>query len=185
MRVPFIWSTGGAVRRLRPQPPLWTVAVAQTSAEPAGSLLRVGSESRHPGRRERTVRRDVVAQKCSAVHFSERAAAFLRRLYATPTTKSRSRGPLLLVVVIRTFGLVGPAAPALQGKRKRSPSPTRLSLLAQRDSEPLSRHSAPIRPERGAWAMEQRRLLLGSIAGAGSRHRLPLLLLAVRGPRWG
>jgi hypothetical protein len=65
------------------QLPLSMVAVAQTLGEPAGSLLRVGSENRHRIRRERTVRHEVIARGCSGVHFHERAAALLRRLCAT------------------------------------------------------------------------------------------------------
>jgi hypothetical protein len=48
----------------------------------------VGFENRHPVRRERTVRPEVVAHGCSDVHLRERAAAFLRRLCATATAQS-------------------------------------------------------------------------------------------------
>ncbi len=49
------------------------------------SLLRVGSENRHPVRREWTVRLEIAARSCSGVHFRERAAAFPRRLCTTAT----------------------------------------------------------------------------------------------------
>jgi hypothetical protein len=66
---------------------LTSEAVARTPDELAGSVLRVGSENRHPVCRERTVRYDVVAHGCSGVHFLAHAPAFSKRLYATPSSK--------------------------------------------------------------------------------------------------
>jgi hypothetical protein len=65
-------------------------AVAQTPREAAGSFLSVGSEIAHLVCRERPVHREVVPHIGSGVHFRERAARFLRRLYATASVRSDS-----------------------------------------------------------------------------------------------
>ena len=67
-------------------------AVAQTPGEDAGSFLSVGSEFAHLVRRERPVHREIVPHRSSGVHFRERAARFLRRLYATASRGSESAG---------------------------------------------------------------------------------------------
>jgi transposase len=54
-----------------------------TPGELPGSVLRVGSENDHLVRRERAVRRELVALGCAGVHFRERAAAFPKRRCAT------------------------------------------------------------------------------------------------------
>jgi hypothetical protein len=66
-------------RRLSHKPP----------GEPAQSLLRLGSEIGHLVRRERPVRRKVIPHGGAGMHLRERAARFLRRLYATASTRSR------------------------------------------------------------------------------------------------
>src|SRR5688572_20551350 len=66
-------------------------AVAQTPGEATGSLLRVRSEIGHLVRRELPARRKVVPHGGSGMHLRERAAHFLRRLYATA---SRELGTL-------------------------------------------------------------------------------------------
>ncbi len=64
-------------------------AVAQTPGEAAGSFLSVGSKIAHLVRRERPVHREVIPHVGSGVHFRERAAHFLRRLYATAVCHER------------------------------------------------------------------------------------------------
>src|SRR3954453_24046956 len=60
-------------------------AVAQTPGELAGSLLTVGSENGHLGRRALAIHRTVVAPSRSSAWFRKGRAAFPRRLYATAT----------------------------------------------------------------------------------------------------
>ena len=79
-----------AMCRLHGATPPFTEAVAQTSDELAGSVLRVGTENGHLLRHARAGRRDVVALNRAGAHFRERAAAFPKRLCATASTRSRS-----------------------------------------------------------------------------------------------
>jgi hypothetical protein len=58
-------------------------AVGKTPGEPAGSLLRVGSEIGHLMRRGMSVRPDAVAHSRSDTQICERRAAFRRRLFPT------------------------------------------------------------------------------------------------------
>lgn len=75
-RTPGVIPLGGGCRK--------------TPTELAGSLVRVGSGNRHPVRRVRVVRPDVAAHAGSRVRFSERAAAFPRRLNAAASAQSDS-----------------------------------------------------------------------------------------------
>ena len=64
------------------------VAVAQSPGEPAGSVLRPGSENGQVVRHAPPAARHAGELGISGTHFRERAAPFPRRLYATATVRS-------------------------------------------------------------------------------------------------
>jgi hypothetical protein len=75
------------------------VAVAQTRAEAAGSVLRPGSENGQVFPHARPAARDAGRLSLSGTHFRERGAPLPRRLYATATMESdRSDGPAFVNV---------------------------------------------------------------------------------------
>ncbi len=59
------------------------MAVGKTPGEPAGSLVRVGSENGHLVRRTQAVRCEDVVHGGADVHLRKRAARFLERLFPT------------------------------------------------------------------------------------------------------
>jgi hypothetical protein len=90
-------ETAAATPRERSLLPLW-VAVGKTPGEPAGSLVRVGSENRHLVRRTQPARRERRVHGGSEVHLRKRAALFLRRLFPTASwTRSSDAGALQFV----------------------------------------------------------------------------------------
>jgi hypothetical protein len=70
---------------------LFDEAVGKTPGEPAGSIVRVGSESGQLVRRAETVHREGVAHGGCEVHLRKRAAGFLERLFPTASDE-RSTG---------------------------------------------------------------------------------------------
>jgi hypothetical protein len=71
------------------------VAVGKTPREPAGSLVRAGSENDHLVRRTQPARRERTVHGGSEVHLRKRAAPFLGRLF--PTASPRNSTPNLRV----------------------------------------------------------------------------------------
>jgi hypothetical protein len=67
------------------------VAVGKTLGEPAGLLVRVGSENGHLVRRTRAVRREGVVHGGSEVHLRKSAARSLERLYPTASREKEQR----------------------------------------------------------------------------------------------
>jgi hypothetical protein len=78
------WGTRSADASLS----LLSVAVAQSPGEPAGSVLRPGSENGQVVRHTPAAARHGGRLSISGTHFRERAAPLPRRLYATATSKS-------------------------------------------------------------------------------------------------
>src|SRR5919108_3145623 len=64
------------------------VAVGKTPGEPAGSVVRVGSENGNLVGHAQTVRREGVVHGGSGVHLRQRADRFLERLFPTATDDS-------------------------------------------------------------------------------------------------
>jgi hypothetical protein len=89
--------------------PLSSVAVGKTPGEPAGSLVRVGSENRHLVRRTQPARRERTVHGGSEVHLRKRAALFLRRLF--PTASSTSSTPDLRSCSSSRVSHKAPASP--------------------------------------------------------------------------
>ena len=137
------------------------VAVGKTPDEPTGSVLRVGSEIGHLIRRAVADLRPVAEQATADRCLSERAAPFLRRLF--PTTSSRSRTRIFGTRI--AFSACAVARPAHQNEfaalkplgvfpHMRVP----LRLAARRDHRPLECALVPARaPQRYGCPPDARR----------------------------
>src|SRR5829696_3045633 len=80
--------------------------------EPAGSLLRVGSENRHLVRRARLVRREVIAHGGPGVRFRERTARSLDGFVRQPPRQ----GTLVAAASVLRVAAGGWAVPGSNGR---------------------------------------------------------------------
>jgi hypothetical protein len=92
-------------------------AVAQTPGELAGSVLRVGSETRQVVRHAPPASHDVAPLNRSGTDFREHAAPFPKRLYATASRESTSENSREFK---RRSGPLGPLVSAGEARRRRA-----------------------------------------------------------------